>query len=206
MLLEIKNLSKSFNNKKIFDNISFSIRQGEIFSIVGVSGAGKSTLAKIIIGSTDYDSGSIIFNGRDIKYRDVSDIQMIFQDPYSSLNEKLTVYEILAEPLIANRVKNIDSTINKMLEYIGMSQYKDKYPNQLSGGQRQRIVIGAAMILKPKLVICDEPIASLDLAIQNQIIDLIKFFNKEYKTTFLFISHDINIVKNISHSIYTLGG
>ena len=127
---------------------------------------------------------------------------MIFQDPYSALNESMTVYEILSEPLIVNGKKNINENVLQMLEFLKLTDFKDKYPYELSGGQRQRVIVGAAMILKPELVICDEPIASLDLTIQEQILDLIKFFNKKYGTTFIFISHDMQIVKHISNTIY----
>ena len=129
---------------------------------------------------------------------------MIFQDPYSALNEKMTVEEIIKEPLIVNKQDNINERVTEMLNFLKLIDFKTKYPNELSGGQRQRVIVGAAMILKPKLVICDEPIASLDLTIQEQIIQLIKFFNKKYRTTFIFISHDLQIVKHISDTIFKM--
>lgn len=202
MILEVRNISKKYDNEKIFSNISFNVKKGEIFSIVGKSGVGKSTIAKIIMGIKKADSGSIFFLSKPLYNRKISDIQMIFQDPYSALNESMKVYDILAEPLIVNHKKDIKSTVLQMLEFLKLTEFKDKYPYELSGGQRQRVIVGAAMILKPKLVICDEPIASLDLTIQEQILDLIKFFNKKYGITFIFISHDIQIVKHISNTIY----
>lgn len=204
MLLKLENVSKKFNNELIFSNISFSVKEGEIFSIVGKSGIGKSTLAKIIIGLIKPTSGRILFNNSDISKRKISDIQMIFQDPYSALNEKMTVEEIIKEPLIVNKQNNINERVTEMLNFLKLIDFKTKYPNELSGGQRQRVIVGAAMILKPKLVICDEPIASLDLTIQEQIIQLIKFFNKKYRTTFIFISHDLQIVKHISDTIFKM--
>lgn len=204
MLLKLENVSKKFNNELIFSNISFSVKEGEIFSIVGKSGIGKSTLAKIIIGLIKPTSGRILFNNSDISKRKISDIQMIFQDPYSALNEKMTVEEIIKEPLIVNKQDNINERVTEMLNFLKLINFKTKYPNELSGGQRQRVIVGAAMILKPKLVICDEPIASLDLTIQEQIIQLIKFFNKKYRTTFIFISHDLQIVKHISDTIFKM--
>ncbi|MDU4652427.1 ATP-binding cassette domain-containing protein [Sneathia sanguinegens] len=204
MLLKLENVSKKFNNELIFSNISFSVKEGEIFSIVGKSGIGKSTLAKIIIGLIKPTSGRILFNNSDISKRKISDIQMIFQDPYSALNEKMTVEEIIKEPLIVNKQDNINERVTEMLNFLKLIDFKTKYPNELSGGQRQRVIVGAAMILKPKLVICDEPIASLDLTIQEQIIQLIKFFNKKYRTTFIFISHDLQIVKHISDTIFKM--
>lgn len=204
MLLKLENVSKKFNNELIFSNISFSVKEGEIFSIVGKSGIGKSTLAKIIIGLIKPTSGKILFNNSDISKRKISDIQMIFQDPYSALNEKMTVEEIIKEPLIVNKQDNINKRVTEMLNFLKLIDFKTKYPSELSGGQRQRVIVGAAMILKPKLVICDEPIASLDLTIQEQIIQLIKFFNKKYRTTFIFISHDLQIVKHISDTIFKM--
>lgn len=202
MILEVKNISKKYDNENIFSNISFNVKKGEIFSIVGRSGIGKSTIAKIIMGIKKADSGSILFLSKPLEKRKISDIQMIFQDPYSALNESMTVYEILSEPLIVNGKKNINENVLQMLEFLKLTDFKDKYPYELSGGQRQRVIVGAAMILKPELVICDEPVASLDLTIQEQILDLIKFFNKKYGTTFIFISHDMQIVKHISNTIY----
>lgn len=188
MLLQVKNLSKKFNDKTIIDDVSFNIKKGEIFSIIGKSGIGKSTLAKIILGIVKYDSGEILFENKDISKRKISDIQMIFQDPYSSLNECMTIFEILLEPLIVNDIPNSYKKVEEMLKLIGLYDLKDKYPFELSGGQRQRVVVGASIILRPKLVLCDEPVASLDLSIQEQILDLIRFFNRKYGITFLFIS------------------
>ena len=204
MILKLENVSKKYNDKYIFSNISFEVKKGEIFAIIGKSGIGKSTLAKIIIGITKATTGNILFEGKDISKRKISDIQMIFQDPYGSLNEKMKVKDILKEPLIVNNEKNIDQKVDEMLSFLGMSDYKEKYPFELSGGQRQRVVVGAAMILKPKLVICDEPLASLDLTIQEQIIDLIKFFNKKYSTSYIFISHNLVTVNNISNNIFKM--
>ena len=204
MILKLENVSKKYNDKYIFSNISFEVKKGEIFAIIGKSGIGKSTLAKIIIGITKATTGNILFEGKDISKRKISDIQMIFQDPYGSLNEKMKVKDILKEPLIVNNEQNIDQKVDEMLSFLGMSDYKEKYPFELSGGQRQRVVVGAAMILKPKLVICDEPLASLDLTIQEQIIDLIKFFNKKYSTSYIFISHNLVTVNNISNNIFKM--
>ena len=133
---------------------------------------------------------------------------MVFQDPYSSLNPAMKIKDILAEPLKANGEKNrdgISKKVREILEEVGLEEeFLNKYPNELSGGQRQRIIIGCAMILKPKLVVCDEPVASLDLGVQRQILDLIKKFNREYKTTFIFISHDLGVVYNISDRVIVL--
>ncbi len=204
MLLEVKKLSKKFNNEYIFKDISFNVDKGEIFSIIGKSGIGKSTIGKIIMGIEKKNDGEILFEGNDISKRKITDIQMIFQDPYTSLNEAMTVEEILREPLIVNNFENIEEKIENMLKILLLEEFKDKYPCDLSGGQRQRVVVGAAMITNPKLLICDEPLSALDLRTQEQIIHLIKFFNKNFFTSFIFISHNIELVEYISDKIFKL--
>lgn len=216
MFLQVKNLTKSYRigsffskeKKEILKNISFDVKEGEIFSIVGQSGAGKSTIGKILLGIEKEDSGEIVFLGRPLEKRKVQEIQMVFQDPYSSLNPAMKIGSILEEPLKVNGVKNKNERrrrVKAMLKEIGLDENsEDKYPSELSGGQRQRVVIGAAMILNPKLVVCDEPVASLDLSIQNQILNLIRKFNREYRTTFIFISHDLGVVYNISDRVLLL--
>ena len=216
MFLQVKNLTKSYRigsffskeKKEILKNISFDVKEGEIFSIVGQSGAGKSTIGKILLGIEKEDSGEIVFLSRPLEKRKVQEIQMVFQDPYSSLNPAMKIGSILEEPLKVNGVKDKDERrrrVKAMLKEIGLDENsEDKYPSELSGGQRQRVVIGAAMILNPKLVVCDEPVASLDLSIQNQILNLIRKFNREYRTTFIFISHDLGVVYNISDRVLLL--
>lgn len=216
MFLEVKNLNKFYDTGKFFSkekkqilkNISFNVEEGEIFSIVGQSGAGKSTIGKILLGIEEKDSGEISLMGRPLEEKVTREVQMVFQDPYSSLNPAMKIGKILEEPLKVNGVtdkKEREAKVKAMLLEIGLDESSgEKYPSELSGGQRQRVVIGAAMILNPKLVVCDEPVASLDLSIQNQILNLIKKFNKEYKTTFIFISHDLGVVYNISHRVMLL--
>ena len=216
MILKVENLSKEYvkgcffskEKKEVLKNISFELKEGEIFSIIGQSGVGKSTIGKIILGIEKESYGKILFLGKKLVEREKRDIQMVFQDPYSSLNAAMKVKDILAEPLKANGEKNrneISKKVKDILEKVGLGEeFENKYPNELSGGQRQRIVIGCAMILKPKLVVCDEPVASLDLGVQKQILDLIKKFNKEYGTTFIFISHDLGVVYNISDRVMVL--
>lgn len=214
MFLKVKELCKNYEKggffskerKEVLKNLNFEIQQGEIFSIIGQSGVGKSTIGKILMGIEKKTSGEITFLNSPLEKREIRDIQMVFQDPYSSLNPSMKVKNILAEPLRANNEKEgIDAKVKAMLKEIGLDEeYAQKYPDELSGGQRQRVVIGAAMILKPKLVICDEPVASLDLSIQRQILNLIKKFNREYGTTFIFISHDLGVVYNISDRVMVL--
>ena len=220
LIMQVKNITKKFpasNNRFLTacDDVSLNINAGETVGIVGESGCGKSTLVKTIMNMHAPTSGEVIFHNQDItkltgekRRQNCRHIQMVFQDPYSSLNAAMKVKDILAEPLKANGEKNrneISKKVKDILEKVGLGEeFENKYPNELSGGQRQRIVIGCAMILKPKLVVCDEPVASLDLGVQKQILDLIKKFNKEYGTTFIFISHDLGVVYNISDRVMVL--
>lgn len=216
MILKVENLSKEYvkgsffskERKEVLKNITFDVKDGEIFSIIGQSGVGKSTIGKIILGIEKATSGTILFLDKELKQREKRDIQMVFQDPYSSLNPAMKVKDILAEPLRANGVRDKNEILKKIrdiLEKVGLGEeFENKYPSDLSGGQRQRVVIGCAMILRPKLVVCDEPVASLDLGVQKQILELIKKFNREYGTTFIFISHDLGVVYNISDRVMVL--
>lgn len=216
MILKVEKLRKEYikgglfskEKREVLKGISFEVKRGEIFSIIGQSGVGKSTIGKIILGIEKESSGKIIFLGKNIEEREKRDIQMIFQDPYSSLNPAMKIKDILAEPLKANGEKDreiVSRMVKDMLREVGLEEeVGNRYPNELSGGQRQRVVIGCAMILKPKLVVCDEPVASLDLAVQKQILELIKRFNREYGTTFIFISHDLGVVYNISDRVMVL--
>ena len=216
MFLEVRNLNKYYNSRNLFSkekkqilkDVTFDVKEGEIFSIIGQSGAGKSTIGKILLGIEKESSGDIMLMGRPLKEMVKKEVQMVFQDPYSSLNPAMKIGKILEEPLKVNGVKDKkerEERVKAMLKEIGLEETcRRKYPSELSGGQRQRVVIGAAMILKPKLVVCDEPVASLDLSIQNQILNLIKKFNREYNTTFIFISHDLGVVYNISHRVLLL--
>ena len=216
MFLQVNDLIKEYRTKKWFktekkivlNKVSFEVKEGEIFSIVGGSGAGKSTIGKILLQIENINSGNVIFRDKPLNKTKISDIQMIFQDPYSSLNPEMKIKSLLAEPLRAvgiNDKKIIEKKVDHIMEEVWLDKiHKDKYPDELSGGQRQRVGIGVAMIVNPKLVVCDEPVASLDLSIQNQILSLLKKFNKENKTTIIFISHDLGVVYNISDRVLLL--
>ena len=209
MLLTVENLTKVYIKKKIINNVSFSMKKGEILGVLGKSGAGKSTIGKILLQLSRPTTGTILFEGKVLSEVPRRDIQAIFQDPYSALNPSLKIGEILEEPLIANRVfqnkeerrKKVEETLVKvgLLE----SDY-EKYPEELSGGQQQRVCIAGAIILSPKLIICDEPIASLDLAIQVQILDLIQKINQEEGISFIFITHNLPAVYRIADRILLL--
>ena len=208
MLLTVENLSKEYIKKKTLNNVSFSMEKGEILGMLGKSGAGKSTIGKILLQLSRPTTGTILFEGKALSEVPRRDIQAIFQDPYSALNPSLKIGEILEEPLIANgkftkeeRRKKVEETLVKvgLLE----SDY-EKYPEELSGGQQQRVCIAGAIILSPKLIICDEPIASLDLAIQVQILDLIQKINQEEGISFIFITHILPAVYRIADRILLL--
>ena len=209
MLLTVENLSKEYIKKKTLNNVSFSMEKGEILGMLGKSGAGKSTIGKILLQLSRPTTGTILFEGKALSEVPRRDIQAIFQDPYSALNPSLKIGEILEEPLIANGVfqnkKERRKKVEETLVKVGLleSDY-EKYPEELSGGQQQRVCIAGAIILSPKLIICDEPIASLDLAIQVQILDLINKINQEEGITFIFITHNLPAVYRIADRILLL--
>ena len=209
MLLTVENLSKEYIKKKTLNNVSFSMEKGEILGMLGKSGAGKSTIGKILLQLSIPTTGTILFEGKALSEVPRRDIQAIFQDPYSALNPSLKIGEILEEPLIANGVfqnkKERRKKVEETLVKVGLleSDY-EKYPEELSGGQQQRVCIAGAIILSPKLIICDEPIASLDLAIQVQILDLIQKINQEEGISFIFITHNLPAVYRIADRILLL--
>ncbi len=206
---------KSLRTLKAVDDISFDLERGKTIGIVGESGCGKTTLGRTILKLYENDGGRIVFQGVDItkisssammKYR--TDIQLIFQDPYSSLPPRMTVGNIIAEAVKVHHIvpKNeIHSYVLDVMKQCGLQpQYYDRYPHEFSGGQRQRICIARALAVKPKLVICDEPVSALDVSIQAQIINLLKKLQKENGLTYVFISHDLSVVKYITDSIMVM--
>lgn len=222
-LLKIENVSKSFSaseglffktNKKVkaLDEVSFDIKKGEILGIVGESGCGKSTLGRVILRLLDADSGKVYFEGNDIfslSKRDMrekrKDMQIVFQDPFASLNPRMRVGELIGEPLKMHGMKDhreINKRVEEIIRLVGLDKYHlKKYPHEFSGGQRQRICIARALILKPKLVICDEAVSALDVSIQSQIINLLNDLKDELGLTYMFISHDLSVVKHISDRV-----
>ena len=208
MLLTVENLSKEYIKKKIINNVSFSMKKGEILGVLGKSGAGKSTIGKILLQLSRPTTGTILFEGKALSEVPRKDVQAIFQDPYTALNPSLKIGEILEEPLIANEVFSKEERrkkVEKTLVKVGLLETDyEKYPEELSGGQQQRVCIAGAIILSPKLIICDEPIASLDLAIQVQILDLIQKINQEEGISFIFITHNLPAVYRIADRILLL--
>jgi len=215
-LLEVRNLKKYFIVKgkdlRAVDDVSFSIQEGETMGLVGESGCGKSTIGNLVVRLLKETSGSIIFKGQDItKFNRkqqrllCKDIQMIFQDPYTSLNPKKTVRQILSEPFIIQKVTSWKLLPEKVEALCAVTRIPldllNKYPHELDGGKRQTIGIARAISLNPKLIVCDEPVSSLDVSIQAQIINLMMDIQKEQKLTYLFISHDLSVVKHISTRI-----
>lgn len=217
VLLEVKDLTKHFpaGNKVVHavDNVSFSITRGETLGLVGESGCGKSSCARTIIRIYDPTSGRIILDGTDIT--DLSQkqllphrrkMQMIFQDPYASLNARMTVKDIVAEPLRAHHIctskaEETDMVID-MLARVGLNRdHAGRYAHEFSGGQRQRVGIARALILQPQLVICDEPISALDVSIQAQVVNMLRRFQEEQHLTYLFIAHDLSMVRYVSDDV-----
>ncbi|CFF02529.1 Oligopeptide transport ATP-binding protein oppF [Staphylococcus aureus] len=219
VLLSIKNLKQYFNAGKknevrAIENISFDIYKGETLGLVGESGCGKSTTGKSIIKLNDITSGEILYEGIDIqKIRKRKDllkfnkkIQMIFQDPYASLNPRLKVMDIVAEGIdihhLATDKRDRKKRVYDLLETVGLSkEHANRYPHEFSGGQRQRIGIARALAVEPEFIIADEPISALDVSIQGQVVNLLLKLQRERGITFLFIAHDLSMVKYISDRI-----
>ena len=223
-LLEVRNLVKHFHVGgglfggpagvvRAVDGVSFSLRRGETLGLVGESGCGKTTTGRCILQLERPTSGEIIFEGRDLAKLDEVQlrpfrrrIQVIFQDPYSSLNPRMTVGQILAEPLavhgiVPERAKR-ETRVRELLAHVGLlPQHAHRYPHQLSGGQRQRVGIARALAMETALIVCDEPVSALDVSIQAQIINLLEDLQREFGLTYLFIAHDLSVVRHISDHV-----
>jgi len=224
VILRVNNLVKHFpitegilfqrqvNAVRAVDGISFTVNHGEILGLVGESGCGKPTAGRTIIPLEKPTSGEIVFEGVDLVSADRKElfkarrrIQMIFQDPYASLNPRMTVQEIIEEPLLIHKVgtpKERTDRAEELLEKVGLNpSYIKRYPHEFSGGQRQRIGIARALALKPDMIICDEPISALDVSIQAQIVNLLEELQEDLGLTYLFIAHDLSMVRHISHRV-----
>ena len=217
-ILQVEHLTKFFSvgphaEVHAVDDVNFTLRRGRTFGLVGESGCGKSSCARTIIRIYEPSQGKIIFNGQDIahlKPRQMQPVrrnmQMIFQDPYASLNARMTVRDIIAEPLKAHHVckskQEVDEKVFAMLNRVGLTaEHAGRYAHEFSGGQRQRVGIARALVLNPALVICDEPISALDVSIRAQVLNLLNEMKKSRGLTYLFIAHDLSVVRFISDRI-----
>jgi oligopeptide transport system ATP-binding protein len=223
LLLEVNGLKKYFpitggifgrkkGEVKAVDDVSFYVKKGETLGIVGESGCGKSTTGRLLMRLIEASDGRILFEDKEITSMSKNelrktrrDIQMVFQDPYASLNPRHSIQQILEEPLIVHGIGNKEERkkrVQEMLEVVGLSSYHARrYPHQFSGGQRQRIGIAKALMTKPKLIIADEPVSALDVSIQAQVLNLMKDIQTEFQLTYIFIAHDLGVVRHISDRV-----
>jgi oligopeptide/dipeptide ABC transporter ATP-binding protein len=225
-LLEVRNLTKHFEisgglgrhaaTVRAVDGVSFSLRRGETLGLVGESGCGKTTTGRCILMLERPTSGQILFEGVDLATLDTAGlramrrrVQVIFQDPYSSLNPRMTIGQILAEPLKVHEIVKEESKrterVRELLEQVGLlPRHAERYPHQLSGGQRQRVGIARALAMEPVLIVCDEPVSALDVSIQAQIINLLEDLQKRLGLAYLFIAHDLSVVRHISDRVVVM--
>ncbi len=215
-LIEVKKLKKYFDTPKgllhAVDDVTFSIKQGSTMGVVGESGCGKSTLGRTLIHLLDSTGGQIFFEGRDVTHvtsKELYDLrenmQIIFQDPYSSVNPRMTVEQTISEPLLISKrftKKELVYETERLMDMVGVDRrLRLAYPHELDGGRRQRVGIGRALALNPKFVVCDEPVSALDVSIQAQILNLLMDLQDQYGLTYMFITHNLSVVRHISSEI-----
>lgn len=216
-LIEVKNLKKYFETSggtlHAVDDVSFTIPKARTLGVVGESGCGKSTLGRTIIRLTDPTSGEVVFDGEDItkiKKKELKRLrvhmQMIFQDPYASLDPRMDVEQLIAEPLLTHKLYKTKAEamdrVHELMDTVGLAKrLRGSYPHELDGGRRQRIGIARALSLNPEFIVCDEPVSALDVSIQAQILNLLQDLQEEHQLTYMFITHDMSVVKHISDEI-----
>ena len=216
-LVEVKNLKKYFKTPRgllhAVDDINFKIEKGQTLGVVGESGCGKSTLGRTVIHLHERTSGQILFDGKDVsdlskhelkEFR--SHVQMIFQDPFSSLNPRMSVSQLIAEPLLIYKTSkssaDLGKEVGRLMDTVGLARrFANSYPHELDGGRRQRIGIARALSLNPEFIVCDEPVSALDVSIQAQILNLMQDLQDEFHLTYMFITHNMSVVKHISNNI-----
>ena len=216
-ILEVKNIKKYFKTPKgmlhAVDDVSFSVPKGHTLGVVGESGCGKSTLGLLLLHLESLTEGQIFFNGKDVtklRGKELKELrcsmQMIFQDPYSSLNPRMSISEIISEPFHIYRTcrthQEIEEQVDRLMDLVGLAQrLRHAYPHELDGGRRQRVGIARALALNPQFIVCDEPVSALDVSIQAQILNLMQDLQKELGLTYIFITHDLSVVRHISDEI-----
>jgi peptide/nickel transport system ATP-binding protein len=220
-ILKVKEMSKTFSSKKVdvraVNSVSFEVKKGETVGIVGESGCGKTTLGRCIVRAIKATSGDVVYLAQDGNEYDIhkidnktmrtirKEIQMIFQDPFSSLDPRMTVFDIISEPLRANfklSKKELEERVKTIAVKVGLNpSYLKRYPHAFSGGQRQRIGIARALVLYPRLIVCDEAVSALDVSVQAQVVNLLKDLQEELNLTYIFISHDLSVIEHISDKV-----
>ena len=216
-ILEVRGLKKYFKTPSgmlhAVDDVTFSIERGKTLGIVGESGCGKSTTGRCILRLIEPTAGQVVFDGVDISVLSKSEMrkmrkqmQIVFQDPFSSLDPRKTVSQIIAEPIIANKLlkskADVEKRVKELMETVGIAErLMDAYPHELDGGRRQRVGIARALAVEPKFIVCDEPVSALDVSIQAQILNLLKKLQKEMGLTYVFITHDLSVVNHFSDEI-----
>jgi oligopeptide/dipeptide ABC transporter ATP-binding protein len=218
-MLRVEHLKKYFNNPRgllhAVDDVSFTINKGDTLGVVGESGCGKTTLGRVVIKLLEPTDGKIFFEGRDItnigKKENIElrkEMQIIFQDPYSSLNPRLHVIDLIADPLKAFRLmgrKAQKERVLELMDMVGLSRrFAYSYPHELDGGRRQRVGVARALALSPKFIVCDEPVSSLDVSIQAQILNTLQDLQEQHQLTYIFVTHDLSVVKHISTDILVM--
>ena len=219
-LLEVKNLKKYFKSGggmlHAVDDVSFTIEEGRTLGVVGESGCGKSTLGRTVLGLLEPTGGQVIFRGEDIttvkgkrRKQLQKEMQMIFQDPYSSLNPRYCVFELVADPIktyhLYKTKEELKKRVFELMDVVGLAQrYAYAYPHELDGGRRQRVGIACALSLDPSMIVCDEPVSALDVSIQAQVLNLLQDLQEERGLTYIFVTHDLSVVKHISDDILVM--